>query len=171
LKLYEAASNPEGPDVDHIKQFGEARGITFEDSSGQHPLNAGAFRQGALYMVRARVRRMLRRECYIELDLTKDGAFGLSFGHHSLLGAMYLQLAFLMRNTTATRYCRAPKCNKIISFDPPQETPEERLERLSRPSFKGRRKPQKPRSDKEFCNKAHYMRWKRRNDKHDAARH
>jgi hypothetical protein len=170
LKLYEAASNPDGPDVDYIKQFGEARGITFEDSSSRRPLNAGAFRQGAQYMVFARVRRKLREECYMDLDMTNDGAFGLSLGFHSLLGAMYLQLAFLMRNTVGVRYCRAPNCNKIISFDAPQETPEERLERLSRLSIKGRRKPQKRRSDKEFCDKACYMRWKRRNDKHDAAR-
>jgi len=165
LMLFEAASNPEGPDIDYIKQFGESRGITFEDSSRRRPLNAGAFRQGALYMVFSRVRRKLREECYMDLDMTNDGTFGFSWGFHSLLGAMYLQLAFLMRNTAAARYCRAPGCNRMLSFDAPQETPEERVERLS---TKGKRKPQKRRSDKEFCNKAHYMRWKRRRDKLEA---
>jgi hypothetical protein len=165
LKLLEAASNPEGPDVDYIKQFGEARGITFEDSSRQRPLNAGAFRQGALYAVFARVRRKLREECYTDLDMTNDGAFGFSWGFHSLLGAMYLQLAFSMRNTAAARYCRAPDCNRMLSFDAPQETPEERVERIS---IKGKRKPQKPRIDKEYCNKAHYMRWWRRSKKLEA---
>jgi hypothetical protein len=169
LKLYEAASNPEGPDVDYIKQFGEARGITFEDSSSRRPLNAGAFRQGALYMVFSRVRGKVREECYTDFDMTNDGAFGFSWGFHSLLGAMYLQIAFLMRNTAAARYCRAPGCNRIISFDAPQETPEERLERLS--ANKVKRKPQKRRSDTEFCDKACYMRWKRRNDKLEATRH
>ena len=166
LKLYEAASNPEGPDVDYIKMFGESKGMTFEDTSVRHPLNAGAFRRGAMYLVRASVRRMLREECYAEFDVTKDGTFGLSFGYHSLLGALYLQLAYLVRNTTATRYCLAPKCNKIISFDPPQETPEERLVRLSANKIK--RKPQKPRSDKVFCDAACKMRWKRRRDKLEA---
>jgi SAM-dependent methyltransferase len=63
------------------------------------------------------------------------------------------------------RYCGAPGCNKIISFDAPQETPAERLERLS---IKGRRKPQKRRSDREFCDKACYMRWWRRREKLEA---
>jgi hypothetical protein len=85
---------------------------------------------------------------------------------YNLLGAMYLQLAFLMRNTVGVRYCRAPNCNKILSFDAPQETPEEESERLF---TKGKRKPQKPRIDKEFCNKAHYMRWWRRREKLEGA--
>lgn len=168
LKLYEAASNPEGPDVDYIKRFGESRSITFEDDSRRRPLNAGAFRDGGLFMVRILVRRKLREECFPELDQTKEGTFALSSSFHSLLGAMYLQMAFLMKNTTAARYCRAPKCNNIISLDAPQETPEEISERQF---TKGKRKPQKRRSDKEFCDKACYMRWKRRNEKHDAARH
>jgi SAM-dependent methyltransferase len=68
----------------------------------------------------------------------------------------------------AACYCRAPGCNKIISFDAPQETPAERLERLSRLSIKGRRKPQKRRSDRDFCDKACYMRWWRRREKLEA---
>jgi Putative inner membrane protein (DUF1819) len=103
---------------------------------------------------------------YTDFDMTNGGAFGFSWGFHSLLGAMYLQLAFLMPNTVGVRYCRAPNCNKILSFDAPQETPEEESERLF---TKGKRKPQKRRSDKEFCNKACYMRWKRRREKLEGA--
>jgi hypothetical protein len=167
LKLYEAARDPEKPNLVYIKKFARSKGITFEDNCRHRPLNAGALRNGALFMVRTRVRAKLREECFPDLYKTEEGNFALPWGFESLLGAMYLQLAFVMKGTTAARFCRAPACNKTIPLDAPQETPEEESERLF---TKGKRKPQRPRSDKQFCGKACYMRWKRRNEKLDAAR-
>ncbi len=105
-----------------------------------------------------------RSECHPQLYQNRDGTFALSWDFQSLLGAMYLQISFLMTATTAARFCKARDCNRVVALDAPEETPEGKLERLS----KGFSKPYKPRSDKEFCGRACYMRWRRRKEKEDA---
>jgi hypothetical protein len=121
----------------------------------------------ALFVVGSRVQRKLRSACHPQLYQNRDGTFALSWEFQSLLGAMYLQLAFLMTAATAARFCKAPDCNRVIALDAPEETPEGKLLRLS----KGASKPYKTRKDKEFCDKACYMRWKRRNQKTRTTRH
>ena len=60
----------------------------------------------------------LQHECYPRLDygmLRKTGEpadVGLSWGFRSLLGAMYLQLAWRIKS----RQCQAPGCNNIIGL-------------------------------------------------------
>ena len=43
-----------------------------------------------------------------------------NFRFRSLLGAMWLQMMFLVSATGKVRYCLGPGCNAVISFDQPQ---------------------------------------------------
>jgi hypothetical protein len=62
------------------------------------------------------MRDILKRYCYPKLyyGMLKDTgeltSIELSWGFHSLLGAMYLQLAWRIKS----RQCEAPGCNNII---------------------------------------------------------
>ena len=61
----------------------------------------------------------LKHHCYPKLyyDVRKDNGetadVGMSWGFHSLLGAMYVQMAWRI----TSRRCEAPGCNNIIGFD------------------------------------------------------
>ena len=73
----------------------------------------------------------------------------LSHSFRSLLGAMYLQLAFLRSGTTAARICQGPGCNRTIALSTP-ETEEEYATRLAR----GERKISKTYDNKVYHSKA-----------------
>jgi hypothetical protein len=85
----------------------------------------------------------------------------LSYGFRSLLGAMYLQMAFLRSGTTAARVCQGPGCNRTIALSTP-ETEEEYATRLAR----GERKVSKTYDNKVYhsraCKQAAYRARKKR---------
>lgn len=68
----------------------------------------------------------------------------------SLLGALYLQMAWLL---VAKEEVRCKQCDRVINYEQP-EIPWEQL--LAQ---KGKRKPYKTRSDKEFCSKSCADKW------------
>ena len=75
-------------------------------------------RKSALLRLRDEVQHTLKRDCYPRLyfgfliDTGKMGDIALSWGFRSLLGAMYLQLAWRIKS----RQCEAPGCNNIIGL-------------------------------------------------------
>lgn len=85
----------------------------------------------------------------------------LSYGFRSLLGAMYLQLAFLRSGKTAARVCQGPDCNRTIAISKP-ETEEQKDKRLAR----GERKTSKTYDNKVYhsgaCKQAAYRARKKR---------
>lgn len=155
LRLYEAATNPSGPDVEKIRQYEEwfsTRTILREH--GHRMDSPLGLRHAALDWVAGTVRRMVAEECYPEL-YQEGEEFRQGVGFKSLLGAMYLQMMWLMTATGGVRRCKAPKCDRVITFEQPEESSVQRIERLAQ----GRRKKYRTRADKEFCDKACYMRW------------
>lgn len=67
-----------------------------------------------------------------------------------MLGAMYLQIAFLQAGTTAARFCKGPDCNRTVALSAP-ETEEEYARRRT----KGERKPSKTyNNNKVYCSPA-----------------
>jgi hypothetical protein len=66
----------------------------------------------------AQIGTTLRRHCYPKLyslklkDTGEPAGFALSWGFRSLLGAMYLQLAWRIKS----RQCEAPGCNNVIGL-------------------------------------------------------
>jgi hypothetical protein len=60
------------------------------------------------------VRRVVADDCYPELYQEED-TFRSGYGFKSLLGAMYLQMMWLMTATSEFRRCQRPGCNKIFT--------------------------------------------------------
>ena len=75
-------------------------------------------RNSALRRLGDEVQHTLKRHCYPRLyfgflkDTGEMGDVALSWGFHSLLGAMYLQMAWRIKS----RQCEAPGCNKNIGL-------------------------------------------------------
>jgi hypothetical protein len=151
LRLYEAATAPYGPDVAVIEQY------ILEYDRRYIGDTAESKKAWALEEAATIVQRRLATECHPQLyELPGSSGFTSAPDFGSLLGAMHLQMMFLMTATGEVRRCRAPGCSKVITFEQPDEHPEQQLRRLEQ----GRRKKYKTRIDKEFCGKACYMRWR-----------
>ena len=75
-------------------------------------------REFAVLLLSSKVRNILKHDCYpnLHFGVLKDSGemadVTLSWGFHSLLGAMYLQLAWRIKS----RQCEAPGCNNIIGL-------------------------------------------------------
>ena len=86
--------------------------------SGLPGKTLGEKRTSALLQLGGEVRVILERDCYPKLyyqvpeDTGEMAGFALSWGVRSLLGAMYLQLAWRIKS----RRCEAPGCNNIIGL-------------------------------------------------------
>jgi hypothetical protein len=108
-------------------------------------------RDAALAWAAHTVRDVVANECHPEL-YQGGHRYYQGWGFRSLLGAMYLQMMWLMTATGEVRKCKGPGCNKVITF----EYPEPSLEGLGQ---KGYRKPYKTRADKEFCSSNCKAKW------------
>jgi hypothetical protein len=102
MALYEAATGP-------------ARLLRRSGVSGR---TLAEKRKSAAKMLADKVHAILQRDCYPKLyyqvreDSGETTDIGLSWGFRSLLGAMYLQLAWRIKS----RQCQAPGCNNIIGL-------------------------------------------------------
>jgi hypothetical protein len=122
-----------------------------------------------LFWVDVAIREKLEKECVVRFDPNMDGTAVLSYGFRSLLGAMYLQIAFLRSGKTVARVCQGPGCNRTIAISKP-ETEEEKAKRLAR----GERKVSKTYDNKVYhskaCKQAAYRARKKR-ALHESDRH
>jgi hypothetical protein len=110
LRLYEAATAEDGPDVRRIKELLELD----DDDTG----SAKEIKKWALLEVARTVQRRLIGECFPRLYGLKDYSFVHSpSGFGSLGGAMWLQMMYLMTATGKSKRCGGPGCDKIIYFD------------------------------------------------------
>ncbi len=148
LSLYEAATAPEGPDADALERH-RAEGDTLEEK-----------REWALEAVGNHVEDQLTEECYPKLYrqvLARSGetvGFAQGWGFHSLLGAMYLQMAWLMSEGSNAPRCKGPDCHRII-----------RIGELEQPATdpglkKNARGRYRTRKDKQFCSKNCKNKWR-----------
>lgn len=157
LRVYEAATAKDDlghdrPDVAKVRKYAEAEGIT------GHRIETSKNAKGwAIGWVGYAVQEIIAEDCFPLLHQT---GFKISrgWGFHTLLGAMYLQMAWLMTATEEVR-CQGPGCTKIIRYDQPELS----LEQLEQLGQRGYRKPYKPRSDKVFCDTPCKNRWRYQN--------
>ena len=114
LRLYEAATATGGPDVEGISKYGDYIVTPFiENRFGDRLEDPLFLKEIALDWVGGTVRRVVADDCYPELYQEGD-TFRSGCGFKSLLGAMYLQMTWLMTATGEFRRCQRPGCNKII---------------------------------------------------------
>jgi hypothetical protein len=94
--------------------------------------------------VRRIVGEYVKDDCYrILSDIPGD--FSQYWGFRSQLGAMYLEVMFYILEPEMIRWCKAPDCKNIMTFEA-GTSPES--------SRKGARGKYRTRSDKVFCSKA-----------------
>jgi hypothetical protein len=166
LRLYEAATiYQQDPYSDALASV-----LTYSDRK-----NKSIEQQRDLAFVRAQliVHAHIKDECYPVLSRTvarspneayRPPQFFQGWGFHSLLGAMYLQIMWVMTAATAVRRCEEPSCFNIITFEdsrPPRE------------SHKNARGKYRTRTDKRFCSKNCSQKWRYHNvlkPRHKAAK-
>jgi hypothetical protein len=98
----------------------------------------------ALEFVARTVQNHVSSECYPLLFKRKDGSFLQGWGFKSLLGAMYVQLMWLM-TATGENVRRCLWCHKVITFHQPEQPRD-----LWTPNDRGR--GYRTRRDIKFCN-------------------
>jgi hypothetical protein len=105
---------------------------------------AGEERRWSLRGVGNVVQARLTEHCYPKLSHYPDGRFALSYGFKNLLGAIWLQMAWLLSAEGSVTRCALPTCFKVITFglgeQPPLEAP------------KGARGKPKTYANKKYCN-------------------
>jgi hypothetical protein len=130
LRLFEAAKNPDGPDVRKLQRLG-ALGKTPEERKAV-----------ALDEVYRTVDKYLKRETYVRSYRHGDGTASRGFGFRSLLGALFLQLSDLVNAPQGhVRFCKW--CREVIAFEqgepPAADVP------------KGTRGKHRTHSNREYC--------------------
>ena len=141
LRGYEAATDGHGP-------------LNLEaltTSSGPLPLKAlrpserraGEDRRWVLRAVGNMVQTRISEHCYPKLSHYPDGRFALSYGFKNLLGAVWLQMAWLLSAEDGGKRCKLPDCFRVITFESGEPLP------LDAP--RGTRGKYKTRKDRTFC--------------------
>jgi hypothetical protein len=159
LRLYEAAT-VDPPDVDTIRSHAEryyrshiARFFT-SPYPGEPDFRArDRAKEFAMREVAAAVQGKVAWNVYPALYQRKDGSFEQGWDFVNLLGAMWLQMLWLMTDSEKIRQCRLPECNRFVYHDERQGLPED-------PGLKkNARRPYKTRKDKLFCTEDHRKRY------------
>jgi hypothetical protein len=160
LSLYQAATANQGlGDEDELSKV-----LSKQDRrNNRKNKSLDQQREWALMRAQSIVDFHITEECYPVLsrqfrrttnNTYETAGFLQGWGFRSLLGAMYLQMMWLMTAASNVKWCEGPNCIKIITFDPP-ESPVS-LE-------KGARGKYRTRSDKKFCSKNCKEKWRYHN--------
>jgi hypothetical protein len=181
LRLYEAATAPEGPDHEYLRKHIRVPEIALlqssftateirdeKDHAGEEAARAHQImlskptrdvieqtlmdqvpperlKKTALDYVAETVHLRVTGECYPRLYRQRDDTFRRGWGFKSLLGAMWLQMMWLMSASEEDIH-RCPWCRKTVTFEPSPEQPEHD------PGLKkNARKQYATRVDKVFC--------------------
>jgi hypothetical protein len=101
------------------------------------------------------VQTRIREHCYPKLSIftrsgNPSGRFGLGYGFYSLLGAVWLQMAWSLDHDNTT-YCKLPDCGRDITIEPGQPAPDTELKDAAGKWKSNVRGTYKTRKDIEFC--------------------
>jgi hypothetical protein len=140
LRLYELAPAPQGVDVEAIKQLMPCR-ERGRYSRRPHDLRGWAF--GAVATI---VQEQIARHAYPSLYRTGEDSFVRAWSFHNLLGAMWLQMYFLLTNG-APALCGNYECNRVIAIEDPTPPESLGLRKYARGKYRTR-------ADKRFCSKS-----------------
>jgi hypothetical protein len=103
----------------------------------------------AMREVAAAVQGKVAWNVYPALYQRKDGNFEQGWDFVNLLGAMWLQMFWLMTDPEKIRLCKLPGCDRFVYHDEREDLPED-------PGLKKNvRRPYKTRKDKLYCTEDH----------------
>jgi hypothetical protein len=103
------------------------------------------------------VQMRLHEHCYPQFNIYTRGGhptgkFALSWGFYNLLGAIWIQMAWLLENQGSVTFCRLPDCRRVIAFELGKSADEIGTIRDAEGNIKtGARGKYKVRSDRVFC--------------------
>jgi hypothetical protein len=141
LRLYEVATAPE-MDPSVVEIYAECLPLKarrpWEHSANQQD------RRRVLRMVGRTVQTRVVEGCHPQLQLTSAGTFTFGWGFRNLLGAIWLQMAWLLATGEDAPRCRLLDCDRIITFEPSEAPIEPGLKKNARGKYKTR-------SDRVFC--------------------
>src|SRR5215207_8368695 len=153
-QLYEAATARPKPDHEGIKALMSSRpeglGAELNWSStrefhGNTPVRA---QRWALTVVEETVQRKLQKHTHLTLAGSR-GTYQEGRAFHSLLGAMWMQMLYLMCGSA--RVCELPGCNRILSLDVSEQSTRQRTKSPKRKTPRHKR----------FCSDGHRVEWNR----------
>jgi hypothetical protein len=144
LRIYEALRRDDDLDLEELSS---EVGPLPEDAMRPWVREQGHERAWLFGELARMVQIRLHEHCYPQFNVYTRGGyptgrFVLSWGFHSLLGAIWLQMASLLEDEDSVRFCRLPDCRRVITIESGEPSYE-----ISRP---GRGK-YKTRSDRVFC--------------------
>jgi hypothetical protein len=148
LRLYELATAPYGPDAAtiatliHSSRYGSSvhdQALQDTDSAANH----------AMVLARVIVQEVLSDHACPVLYPTDstERRHAVAWGFQSLLGAMFLQMMWLMTATGEERRCEGPGCSAVIAFDAPKPMTASTKKNDRSMGYRTRR-------DKRFCSPA-----------------
>ena len=154
VRIYEALSGSEDFDLEKLSS---EVGALPEDA-----MRPGERKQGHerawLFGVLGRMTQMrLQEHCYPQFNTYvrggyPTGRFSLSWGFYNLIGAIWLQMAWLLEDDDNVRFCRLPDCRRVITFEPGKSADEVGTIKDAEGKFKrNARGEYKDRSDRLFC--------------------
>ena len=146
LRIYEALHRDE---LDLEKLSSEVGPLPGKAKKAMRPEERkhGHERAWLFGMLGRMVQMQLREHCYPQFNIYTRGTyptgrFALSWGFHNLLGAIWLQMAWMLEDESSVRFCRLPDCRRVIPFE------------LGEPSYetsKPGRGTYSTRSDRVYC--------------------
>lgn len=148
LRVYEALRRDEELDLEQLSsEVGPLPADVMKDVIRPWERKQGHERAWLFGMLGRMTQMRLHEHCYPQFNVYTRGGyptgrFELSWGFHSLLGAIWLQMAWLLEDESIVRFCRLPDCRRVITFEPGEPSYE-----ISRPG----RGSYKTRSDRVFC--------------------
>lgn len=161
LELYEAATAEEGvrddPDIETLDRYG---------ADGETPKEK---REWALEEVSRIVGKRVEEWCYPQLyrlvnnEVGRTVRFEQGWGFRSLLGAMYLQMMWLITEGGDSPRCKGPGCNRIVRIGKYRPGDRRHVKEFEQRGGGGRPPRYKIRKDKEFCSRNCKQKWRYHN--------
>ena len=153
LRIYEALTSEEEVDLEALLSLVEFLSFAGSGSTKAKRVRKrlGIERAWLLNKVGMTVERRLQEHClpqitiYSRGSLLPTGKFALSWGFKNLLGAIWLQMAWLLEaESERVRRCKLPGCLRVIHFESGESAADPGLRKKVRGKYKTR-------IDREFC--------------------
>jgi hypothetical protein len=157
LRIYEALSRPEDLNLEELSA--EVRPLP-GDAMRPWERQKGHERAWLFGVLGRMVQMRLHEHCYPQFNIYTRGTyptgrFELSWGFHTLIGAIWLQMAWLLEllgDERSVSFCKLPDCRRVITFEPGKSADELGTIKDAHGKFKrNARGEYKDRSDRVFC--------------------
>jgi hypothetical protein len=154
VRIYEALTSP--GDIDLGELSVPMRSLPWKEGGSQQH-RKGEERSWLYGVVAYMVQARLNEYCYPKLTTytrggSPTGKFALSWGFKGLIGAIWLQMAWLLEaEGTRVRRCKLPDCLRVIEFKSGKPPPDEELRGFGGKFKTNVRGKYRTRSDTQFC--------------------